>query len=392
MLAMAMALADFSGAAAEELRRALSFHRSGELMEKVVKKLRVALEAKNYSEKVIEEVISAIQSFALYGFPESHAISFAMLAYASAYLRAHYAPEFYASLLNNQPMGFYSSATLIKDGQRHGVKFRPVCVVRSEWNCRIEADNSVRLGLRVVRGLNGTNAQKFLAERKVAPFTSLENFKHRAELNKDELRILAEIGALNYFAAHRREAMWETEREMRSDDLFGPAGDAQAIEQGRKWERQKLSPVHFPARSLSPLPPMDSLQRLCADFAGTHLTIGQHPMVLIRPQLKDVWRAADLPKAKHGDWLRIAGNVICRQRPGTAKGFVFISLEDETGISNAIVRPDLFEELRLVITEESFLIIEGELQNVDNVIHVRAEKIERLQHEQLVGSVSYDFH
>ena len=137
---------------------------------------------------------------------------------------------------------------------------------------------------------------------------------------------------------------------------------------------------------------MNPLERLRADFAGTQLTIGRHPMALIRPQLPGVWRAADLPKARHGDWLRIAGNVICRQRPGTAKGFVFISLEDETGISNAIVRPDLFEELRLVVTEESFLIIEGELQNVDNVIHVRAEKIERLPHEQLVGSTSYDFH
>jgi error-prone DNA polymerase len=141
-----------------------------------------------------------------------------------------------------------------------------------------------------------------------------------------------------------------------------------------------------------PLSQMNPIERLRADFTGTHLTIGRHPMALVRPQLQDVWRAADLPKAPHGTWLRIAGNVICRQRPGTAKGFVFISLEDETGISNAIVRPDLFEELRLLITEESFLAIEGELQNVDNVIHVRAQKIERLQHEPLVGSTSYDFH
>jgi error-prone DNA polymerase len=384
MLAMAMALAGFSGAAAEELRRALSFHRSGELMEKVVKKLRVALAAKNYSEKVIEEVISAIQSFALYGFPESHAISFAMLAYASAYLRAHYAPEFYASLLNNQPMGFYSSATLIKDAQRHGVHFKPVCVVQSEWDCTIETDGSVRLGLRVVRGLSGTSAQKFLAERKAAPFNSLEDFKRRAELNKDELRVLAETGALNCFAAHRREAMWEAERELHRDELFDAAMD-ETGDQVRKRPRERATP-------LSPLAPMNSLERVRADFGGMHLTIGKHPMSLARAQLKDVWRAADLPKAKHGDYLRIAGNVICRQRPGTAKGFVFISLEDETGISNAIVRPDLFEKLRLVITEESFLLIEGQFQNVDNVMHVRAEKIERLKHEQLVGSASYDFH
>jgi error-prone DNA polymerase len=215
-------------------------------------------------------------------------------------------------------------------------------------------------------------------------------------LNKDELRTLAEIGALNCFAAHRRDAMWEAEKEFCADDLFtaiaGRAGCPQpAALQPHQRRGEDTAPYHDEG-TRSPLSIMNPLERLRADFAGTQLTVGRHPMALIRPQLKDVWRASDLPKAKHGDRLRIAGNVICRQRPGTAKGFVFISLEDETGISNAIVRPDLFEELRLVITEESFLVIEGELQNVDNVIHVRAEKIERLKHEQLVGSASYDFH
>jgi error-prone DNA polymerase len=137
---------------------------------------------------------------------------------------------------------------------------------------------------------------------------------------------------------------------------------------------------------------MNPLERLRADFTGTDLTIGQHPMAWMRPQLKDVWRASDLPKARHGDWLRIAGNVICRQRPGTAKGFVFITLEDETGMSNAVVAPKLFERLRLLITSESFLMITGKLQNVKNVIHIQAKKIERLPGEKLMGSASYDFH
>jgi error-prone DNA polymerase len=223
--------------------------------------------------------------------------------------------------------------------------------------------------------LNEGNARRVLAERQRAPFTSIEDFKRRVRLSREELRTLAEIGALNCFAAHRRDAMWEVEK--------APDADLFALGEGR---------TDAPPMASSPLPSMNPLERLRADFAGTHLTVGRHPMALIRPQLTDVWRARDLPQARHGDWLRIAGNVICRQRPGTAKGFVFISLEDETGISNAIVRPDLFEELRLVITEESFLIIGGELQNVNHVIHVRAEKIERLHHEQLVGSASYDFH
>jgi len=400
MLQIAMTMADFSGAEAEELRRALSFHRSQERMQRVETKLRAAMERKGHSPEIIDKVAATISSFALYGFPESHAISFAHLAYASAWLKAHRAPEFFASLLNNQPMGFYSSATLIKDGQRHGVKFRPVCVAYSEWNCTIEphprssrreeapapepssqsllasaATNLViRLGLRVVRGLSSTSAECLLAERARKPFDSLDDFKRRVRLNKDELRTLAEIGALNCFASHRRHALWEAEKPVREDDLF---------ESGASAEASTVS---------SPLAPMDYEERIHADFRGTQLTLGAHPMALLRPQLADVWRAMDLPKAKHGSMIRIAGNVICRQRPGTAKGFVFISLEDETGVSNAIVSPPLFEARRLVITEEPFLLIEGKLQHIKGVIHVKAERIERLQHGTFVGSQSYDFH
>jgi error-prone DNA polymerase len=370
MLEMAMKLADFSGSQAEELRRALSFHRSDKEMKKVSGKLRAALESKGHKPHVVEGVMNAITSFALYGFPESHAISFAHMAYSSSYLKAHRAPEFYASLLNNQPMGFYSSATLIKDAQRRGVKFRPACVMRSDWNCTLEADYSVRLGLRVVRGLSKANGEFLLLERKARPFVSMEDFKGRTRLSKEEARTLAEIGALNCLAAHRREAMWKVERESRAEDLFTGVGGTPG----------------------SPLSVMEPFERLKADFSGTHLTVGRHPMALIRSQLPGVHRASDLREAKDGTFVRIAGNVICRQRPGTAKGFVFISLEDETGISNAVVHPKLFERLRLLITEESFLLISGRLQNAENVIHVRAQRIDRLAHEELVGSASYDFH
>ena len=370
MLEMAMKLADFTGSEAEELRRALSFHRSDKEMKKVSVKLRAALEKKNNAPHVIESVMSAITSFALYGFPESHAISFAHMAYSSSYMKVHRAQEFYASLLNNQPMGFYSSATLIKDAQRRGVHFKPVCVMRSDWNCTIETDDSIRLGLRVVRGLGNASGKDLLQAREESMFTSMEDFKGRVKLSKEEARTLAEIGALNCFAAHRREAMWRVERAQRPDDLF--AG------------------LQEPASS--PLSPMEPMERLQADFVGTHMTVGRHPMSLIRSRLSGVHRACDLPKERNGTFVRIAGNVICRQRPGTAKGFVFISLEDETGISNAVVHPDLFEKLRLVITEESFLLISGKLQNIDNVIHVRAKRIERLAHHELVGSTSYDFH
>ena len=366
MLKIAMVMADFSGSEAEELRRALSFHRSQERMQKVEVKLRAALERKGIQPKVIEEIIQAIGSFALYGFPESHAISFALLAYASAYLKVHRAPEFYSSLLNNQPMGFYSPATIIKDGRRRGLRFRPVCAETSEWDCTIGADDSVRLGLCVVQGLRAESAQAMIAAR---PFGSLADFKRRTNFNQSELRRLAEIGALNCYADHRRDALWEVERTLRTGDLFA---DSDAAE--------------------SPLQIMNAVERLRADYQGLRLTTGPHPMALLRPQVPHLWRAADLPQGQEGQIITIGGNVICRQRPGTAKGFVFISLEDETGISNAIVTPQLFEEQRLTITQESFLQITGRLQTRESVLVIQARHIARLEAENLEGSDSYDFH
>ena len=369
MLKMAMVMADFSGAEAEELRRALSFHRSQEKMQRVEKKLRDAMARKGHNQKVIDEVCATVGSFALYGFPESHAISFAHLAYASAYLKTHRAPEFFASLLNNQPMGFYSSATLIKDGQRHGVKFLPVCALRSDWECTTEGENCIRLGLCVVKTLSAVSAQRLILERRRSTFTSLTDFKRRSRLNRDELRTLAEIGALNCFSEHRRSALWESECTLQEGDLF---------------ETQ--------IEKTSPLVPMTYPERIQSDFSGMNLTTGKHPMALLRSRLTGICRAVDLARVKNGTTVRIAGNVICRQRPGTAKGFVFISLEDETGVSNAIVAPPVFEANRLMITEEPFLLIEGKLQQVEKVIHIKAENILRFENEAFTGTRSYDFH
>ncbi|MEO8439833.1 MAG: OB-fold nucleic acid binding domain-containing protein, partial [Spartobacteria bacterium] len=389
MLKIAMIMADFSGAEAEELRRALSFHRSVERMEKVSVKLRAGMEKNGVAPEVIVQIIQAISSFALYGFPESHAISFAILAYGSAYLKVHRAAEFYASLLNNQPMGFYSTATLVKDARRHGIRMRPVCVAESEWHCTVESDEVVRLGFCVVNGLRQEHAEGIVRERAAQPFASTEDFKERVALTKEELRGLAALGALNGLAEHRRAALWEVEEPLH-DDLLGNVRDsstssAPASASGRTARRGACAPQ-------SPLPPMTLPERVQADYAGMNLTTGPHPMKLLREQLPEIWRASDLVQARHGATVQIAGNVICRQRPGTAKGFVFISLEDETGVSNAIVTPGLFEKLRLVITEEPFLVIEGEVQNTDNVVLVKARKIRPLAQAQVGGSASHDFH
>ncbi|HET9856589.1 MAG TPA: OB-fold nucleic acid binding domain-containing protein, partial [Chthoniobacterales bacterium] len=381
MLKIAMIMADFSGNEAEELRRALSFHRSEERMNKVSVKLRAAMERKNVAPDKIDKIIHSIASFALYGFPESHAISFAILAYGSAYLKVHRAPEFYASLINNQPMGFYTPATIVKDAQRHGVKVKPVCVKKSDWRCTVLDDNIFRLGFCVVNGFRQEHAEELVRERfaTASPsgggqFESLDDFKRRVSLSKEELRTLAELGAFNCFAKHRRAAMWRVEETIH-DDLV----------------RAGLA-VEDADSAASPLLPMTVQERVTADYQTMNLTAGPHPMKLLRDRLPNIWRAIDLKQAKQGSIVQIAGNVICRQRPGTAKGFVFVSLEDETGVSNAIVDPDLFERFRLLITEEDFLLIEGEVQNSDNVVLIKTREIRPLTHDQLIGSESHDFH
>jgi error-prone DNA polymerase len=417
MLKIAMIMADFSGNEAEELRRALSFHRSEERMRKVSVKLRVAMERKGIAPDKIDKIIQSISSFALYGFPESHAISFAILAYGSAYLKVHRAPEFCASLLNNQPMGFYTPATIVKDAQRHGVKILPVCVQQSDWRCTVLDDNTVRLGFCVVNGLRQEHAEEIVWQRQDRAFESLGDFKRRVPLAKDELRTLAELGALNCFAEHRRAAMWRVEETVH-DDLLGSARlqranaspartfgilSKQSLKSSRTQDAFARTPkACAPQAFESPLTPMTLPERVKADYETMNLTTGPHPMKLLREKLSNIWRAIDLSKARHGSTIQIAGNVICRQRPGTAKGFVFVSLEDETGVSNAIVDPDLFERFRLVITEEAFLLIEGEVQNSDGVVLIKALEIKPLVHlpamqamqasESLVGSESHDFH
>ena len=370
MLKIAMVMANFSGDEAEELRRALSYHRSQERMQRVEQKLRLALRANEVSDEVASKILAAITSFALYGFPESHAISFALITYASSWLKVHCPAEFYVGLLNNQPMGFYSPATLIKDAQRQGIKMRSISVLDSEWLCTVETDVSLRLGFCLTRGINRVHVEQMVEERLQRAFQNLHDFRERTSFDRDELRILAKAGTLNSLIGHRRDALWAVENELHQGELFSDVAD-------------KLT---------SPLTPMQPVERLAADFSTMRLTTGPHPMAYLRASLpNDIWRSKDLSLGENGTRLRIAGLAICRQRPGTAKGFVFISLEDETGISNAIVSPQLFEKNRLVITQETFLLIEGILQLHSGVIHVRAEQIERLPALELETADSHDF-
>ncbi|MEO6569117.1 MAG: error-prone DNA polymerase [Opitutaceae bacterium] len=373
MLELSMALANFSGAEAEELRRAMGFVRNGGRLVRALKKLEVALRKAGRNENVIKRVTESAMSFAAYGFPESHAIGFAMIAYASTWLKLNRTAEFYASLLNNQPMGFYSPATLIQDGRRHDMKANPVCVCDSRWECTVQDQKTIRIGLRYVKGLHEATARAMLAARDERSFDSMEDFLRRSCFTAAERRALAAVGAFDALARHRRAALWEVEAA---------------------WSDNESLFKHFAEtyREDSPLAPMSKAEQLHADFAGLNLTVEEHPMAFLRSRLPEVCRAKDLEKIKSGTRVTIAGSVICRQRPGTAQGFVFISLEDETGIANAVVVPDLFERLRLIITQEPALRITGIVQNVSKVIHVKAYKIEPLREADLPAQSSHDFH
>jgi error-prone DNA polymerase len=550
LLRIAMISANFTGGEAEELRRAMGFKRSQARMKEIEAKLRCGMTRNGLSQEAQEQIILSISSFALYGFPESHAASFALIAYASAWLKCHYLGAFTAALLNNQPMGFYHPATLVKDAQRHGLKVLPVDVTKSDWRCTLEpvvnhqpsvvseesvvghrssvvgkrpaishqssaisqeglpcfdgarlqarreagdirtalaaeVDNSfkananrgmpvswdeigsytrsrssdslrsnafkadsernpqeskdpsvnlrlcgekqsapelaLRLGLRYVRGLREAAAQALVRERSLAPFTSIHDLTRRVpELRKDELTTLAEIGALNFTGKRSSISNFQllinkTEKLGKNEEFQSTIGNRKSkIPQNKiptqhsvlfhrrdaLWQVEKAVRRSGPLLeefsepdSLSPLQVMTHEERLVADFHGTGLTVGPHPMAYRRAEMKamGIHPACELKSIPSGRRLRIAGCVIARQRPGTAKGFVFLSLEDETGIANAIVTPDLLEQNRILLVAERFLMVEGILQNQDNVISVKAERVLPLSVTQ-AATRSHDFH
>jgi error-prone DNA polymerase len=371
LIRIAMVIADFSGGEAEELRRAMGMRRSKDKMQQLETKLTAGMTRKGVDPAAQKVIIQAISSFALYGFPESHAASFALLAYASAYLKYRYMAAFLCALLNNQPMGFYHPATLVKDAQRHGLKIRHIDVQHSDWKCTLERlpENeasqfkdhfAVRLGLAYARGIRREAGEAIARARSVAPFASVYDLARRVpQLRRQELVTLAQIGALNSLGEdiHRRDALWQAEYAGRpSGDLFKDIPEEQEY-----WKS-------------TPLFKMTTEERLAADYHGTGLTLGRHPMSYHRERLANMGTisASALKRLPNGQRARIAGFVISRQMPGTAKGFFFLSIEDETGVSRAIIAPDLFDRHRALLSHGRFLEVEGCLQNIDNDISLKA--------------------
>ncbi|MBN2371800.1 MAG: error-prone DNA polymerase [Vicinamibacteria bacterium] len=371
LLRVAMTVAGFSGGAAEEMRRTLTHKRSRARMAALEVKLREGMQAKGIVGETAETILRSISSFALYGFPESHAASFALIAYASAFLKAHHPAAFLCALLNNQPMGFYAPPTLVKDAQRHGVEVRPIDVTWSAWRCTLE-DGAVRLGLHSVKGLRREAGERLVAERGRAPFASLQDLADRAGVRRDELQRLAEIGALAPFGLTRRAALWQVERASRA---AGPL----------------FRGVEPDDDGASPLPEMTYAERLAADLAGAGVTAGKHPLALHRGELRarGVKSAAELARLRDGARAAVAGAVICRQRPGTAKGFLFLTLEDETGLANIIVRPDLFARFKSTLVDASVLEVVGRVQAREG-LSLRAEEVRPFDAGLRVSS--RDFH
>jgi error-prone DNA polymerase len=399
LLRIAMIAAGFSGGEAEELRRAFGFKRSERRMKDVELKLRRGMDKNEISGETQETIIRSITSFALYGFPESHAASFALIAYASAYLKCHYLAAFTAAMLNNQPMGFYQPPSLVTDAQRHGLRVRPIDITCSNWLCTLEKIDekfAVRLGLRYVKGLRVEIGEEIVRERGVRPFTSVDDLKRRVpRIQKGELAVLAEVGALNRLGNqrgfHRRSALWQVERTARSAGPLYELCDDVGKDNVKKVLSESVKENYDSAQS--PLAPMNAEERLVADFRGTGMTVGPHPMAYHRAELRKmgIRSATELAGLPDGMQVRIAGGVIARQRPGTAKGFVFLSMEDETGIANAIISPQLFEECHVVVVHQQFLMIEGQLQNLDNVVSVKSQRIRPLVITS-APTTSHDFH
>ncbi|MCB1103416.1 MAG: error-prone DNA polymerase [Opitutaceae bacterium] len=372
LLRIAMELANFTAGEADELRRSIDFKRNQERMKKMQVKLQAALAANHTSAAATERIVHALSSFALYSFPESHALSFALIAYTSAYLKTHRPAEFYVGLLNAQPMGFYSPATLVQDARRHGIAVRPLCVMRSGAGAIVEGEREIRIGFRSVHGLRAASIQSILETRSQQSFDSVADFIRRTKMTRQERHTLASAGALNLLAGSRRHALWQSAEADAELDLFANVQNHD--------ESDRL------------LTPMTIIERVNADFATVGLTAGEHPMKYLRAKFPELWRADELALAKNGTRVRVGGSVICRQRPGTAKGVVFVSLEDETGVANGILYADIFEANRLTVTQNPALVLEGPVQSQDGVVHVKVERVVPLCADSLPVQASHDFH
>jgi error-prone DNA polymerase len=359
---LAITAAGFTPGEADELRRAMGHKRSHERMAALRERLLAGMERNGIAREVGQRIYQQLSAFADYGFPESHAASFALLVYASAHLKRYHPAAFCAALLNAQPMGFYAPQTLIADARRHGVTVRPVCARASAWEATLEG-GAVRLGVSSVLGVGEASRAGYTAARAAAPFRSVGDFARRGGLARPALERLAAAGGFAGFGLSRREAMWQV--------AALPRGTTPPLLAAAEAEAGGAPP---------PLAPMSAREELHADFVGLGLSIDKHPVALVRGVLDadGVVRAAALAEVRAGAQVAVAGMVITRQRPPTAKGMVFITLEDETGIANLILTPPVYERLRPLARDEHLLVARGRVERASAVVNLRVEDLARL--------------
>jgi error-prone DNA polymerase len=361
VIRVAMVAADYTPGEADRLRRDMAAWRRSGRMEQHRERLVSRMVAKGIAPEFAERVFQQIRGFGEYGFPESHAASFALISYATAWLKCHHPAEFTCALLNAQPMGFYAPSTIVEDARRHKVEVRPVDVRTSGWDCTLEAAEeqgafAVRLGLRCVKGLGDPDGERIVAARSAAPFASLADFTRRAQLDAAALQVLAEAGAFDGLEAHRRTAFWEAKA------LAKCGGDSLPME---------------PPSSGELFAHLDAAETIRWDYRTTDLSPRGHPLEAVREGLRaqGLPDAAAVARTPHGRRVRYAGAVICRQRPSTAKGVVFLTLEDETGFVNVVLWPKVWARHRVLVKTSPLLGITGRLESQQGVAHLIADHV-----------------
>jgi error-prone DNA polymerase len=368
---MAVEAAGFSPAEADRLRRAMGHKRSHERMRELYPKLVEGMVDNGIERAAAEQLFHMLEGFADYGFPESHAASFALLAYESAYLKCRYQAVFAAAILNVQPMGFYSTEVLVNDARRHGVTVKPVAVNASEFWSFVDGGGALRLGFHVIRGLGEAQRDRLQTAIAQGPFSELRDFAQRTQLEKEAIENLAVAGAFAPWFHSRREAMWA----LRGLD-----------ERETRGELGRLMDVEEPAARFATISPR---QETAFDLWSTGISPKVQPIAHMRAELErqNVVPAARLAELPRNLMCKVGGMVITRQRPGTAKGFVFLTLEDETGLVNVIVRPDVYERYRRTIRQSMTVIVEGRLQKESGCIDVLARKVWSFDASDVVGGV-----
>ncbi len=406
VIQVAVALAGFTPGQAETLRRALGRRNSEEAVAQLQESFRAGARRKGVPDDVADLVFKKILAFSQFGFPKAHAYAFAVLAYQSAWLRKYYPAEYAAALFNNQPMGFYPPHVLVRDLKRRGVEVLPVDINQSGTRCSA-VPGAVRIGLNYVKGLGEKDAQRIVAEReRNGPFQSVADFVRRVDLPQAKVESLIAAGAFDSLGRDRRELLWDAGLVPRSTALgrVAPEGDPERALGDKKDDEPKVAyqlplPLTWDVPEVI-LPKMDEWERVRIDYAATGLSTGRHYLELVRPHLpRRVWTVEAMAKARHGSKGYVAGLVVARQRPETARGILFLLLEDETGMVNVVIRPDLYERKKAVIRGESLLMVAGKIQRLEGTLSFPAEDVwplsdfvELAGHLQKAAPSSHDFH